>query len=426
MLRIYTDQGFWSTLNEFWMNFGGNLSAAVMRLSLISFSSDASNWLGFILYSLITSALILISYLILFAWLNSKKLYQLNPKEVILCLAATFIFEGLFTPGSSSIYLFGAASGVHVWPICILIITLALITVKEKSKLIGVRLFRFGSFVTLGFVIGNSGMAEGAASLCLIPVLIFMTYRSYELGFDKSSIRYLQSLFLGILFGFITIFIAPGFKSRLSRDSQLVDLSGNLLEQFRSSLVSFSGELLTHPIWLLLLLALPKMSLVLSCMSKVRAKVLTYSFLILFVLTVLGSTFGYAAWHQSGGLLVLFTPGLLAVSALLSHKNYRGSMKTSRLLSTGLLLVATLIFCLTLRGLYFQEKRSTEWESNLVKNYCLQLRGTGEKFLGAEIRYWPLGLGIEDVNRWKWMSDDYAAWLKTLGPVLKPKCIESP
>jgi hypothetical protein len=92
MLRIYSDEGFWSSINQFWMNFGGNLSAIVIRLFFVSFSSSATNWLGFILYSLITSILILISYLILFAWLTSKNLYQLKAKEVILFLAATFIF----------------------------------------------------------------------------------------------------------------------------------------------------------------------------------------------------------------------------------------------------------------------------------------------------------------------------------------------
>jgi hypothetical protein len=322
--------------------------------------------------------------------------------------------------------LFGAASGVHVWPICTLVITLALIAVKEKSKLGGIPLFRLVSFFSLGFIIGNSGLAEGAASLCLVPGLIFMTYRNYELGFNNSSIRYLQTLFVGIFLGFITIFVAPGFRSRLSRDSQLANLSGNLLEQFRSSLVSFSGELITHPIWILFLFALPKMSLILPRMSTVRAKVLAFSFLILFVFVVLGSTFGYAAWHQSGGLLVLFTPSLFAIFSFLRHRSYPDFLKRSRLLSTALLLTATLIFCLTVRGLYFQEKRSAEWDRNLVKNYCLQLRDPAGKFLGAEIRYWPLGLGIEDVNRWKWMSDDYAVWLKTLGPVLDSKCNKSP
>jgi hypothetical protein len=90
-----------------------------------------------------------------------------------------------------------------------------------------------------------------------------------------------------------------------------------------------------------------------------------------------------------------------------------------------LIMVAILIFGLTLRGLYFQERRAVEWEDNLVKNYCMQIKGSDEKFHGAEIRYWPLGLGIEDVNRWQWMSDDYATWLKTLSPVLRSKCSTS-
>jgi hypothetical protein len=186
--------------------------------------------------------------------------------------------------------------------------------------------------------------------------------------------------------------------------------------------VSFTGELITHPIWMLFLLPLPQITHFLPKIMKNRAKVLLLSFLILFGFVVFGSTFGYAAWHQSGGLLVLFTPFLLALTSLLGKRNYRGLLSHKLIFNSMLIMVAILIFGLLLRGLYFQERRAVEWDRNLVKNYCIQIKGSDEKFLGAEIRYWPLGLGIEDVNRWQWMSDDYAAWLKTLSPILPSKC----
>jgi hypothetical protein len=42
--------------------------------------------------------------------------------------------------------------------------------------------------------------------------------------------------------------------------------------------------------------------------------------------------------------------------------------------------------------------------------------------LGAEIKYWPIGLGIEDVNRWDWMEKDYRSWLSSLSEDTSLKC----
>ncbi len=412
-LRIYSEQGFWVTIQEFWMNFGGNLSAAIVRLFFISISSSATNWIGFILYSLATSILVTSTYLIVYAWMTNRNLYQLKTLEVVFCMAATFAFEGLFTPGLSSIYLFGASAGVHVWPLCILVITLFLISRKKNYQKLFVNTARAAFIFTLGFIVGNSGMAEGAASLCFVIGLLLAIRGRFNLGFGPDAWRFICTLLTGIFIGFVTNFIAPGFQDRLGRDSQVLDESASLLTQFRSSIASFTGELITHPIWILFVLLFIQMTFMRLDLNKDRGKLLVFGFITLYFFTVLGSTFGYAAWHQSGGLLLIFTPFLLALASVLPLSVKLERFSQSKIIVLSIILVMALLFVLTLRGLFVQEKRSGEWDKNLIYNYCLENRDQEINFLGAEIRYWPLGLGIEDVNRWQWMSDDYRQWLKS-------------
>jgi hypothetical protein len=74
------------------------------------------------------------------------------------------------------------------------------------------------------------------------------------------------------------------------------------------------------------------------------------------------------------------------------------------------------------RGVVVQEDRSAAWDSNLQKNFCSAIQSSESPLLGAEIKYWPIGLGIEDVNRWEWMEEDYRSWLSSIYEVTTLKC----
>jgi hypothetical protein len=421
LLRIYSQEGFTSFISYIWNNFGGNITPAVIRALFVAPSLDASNWFGFIAFSIATSLLVVISYLVLITWLTNRSMRQITINDLVIVLLVSLAFEGFFTPGLSSAYLFGAAAGVHLWPICISILSLKFIDshsdINSKFGLLGL----IFTSMLLGFIVGNSGLAESSA--------IFMALLFSAIWFQTKKLKSLRSTFrlainvhlLGAGLGVLTIFIAPGFNNRNNRLGKIDEGFLALLENFRSSLLSFSAELLTHPIWLFALLILISNKFSLKIDSS-RAKSLSLFFTLTFVMLVTGSTFGYAAWHQSSGLIFLLAPVAFCIPILSSQT--LSVLKKSGLAykNIAMITVSLILLGLMARGVIAQENRSSEWDSNLLNNYCLAVQSSESLLQGAEIRYWPIGLGVEDVNRWAWMEEDYSAWLASIYEVSSLKC----
>jgi hypothetical protein len=226
---------------------------------------------------------------------------------------------------------------------------------------------------------------------------------------------------VGVGLGLATIFFAPGFSNRNSRLGKGNDGLFSLLESLRSSLVSFSGELITHPVWLFVILIVVSERFSFR-VDPNRAKILLMYSFFTFVMLVLGSTFGYAAWHQSSGLIFLLAPSAFCIPI-------RSTRITSTLKRLGpvyrsisLIAMTLILLGLVTRGIVVQENRSTTWDRNLLLNYCSNSSSLDSRLLGAEIKYWPIGLGIEDVNRWDWMEKDYRSWLSSLSQDVSLKC----
>jgi hypothetical protein len=136
----------------------------------------------------------------------------------------------------------------------------------------------------------------------------------------------------------------------------------------------------------------------------------------------LGSTFGYAAWHQSSGLIFLLAPVAFCIPILSGR--IQNILKKSGLAYKNIAMMALVFLLLGLmaRGVVVQEQRSSAWDTNLTKNFCPVIQSTSSPLLGAEIKYWPIGLGIEDVNRWAWMEEDYRSWLTSINGITSQKC----
>jgi hypothetical protein len=415
LLRIYSQEGFIASISYIWNNFGGNITPAFIRAVFVAPSLDASNWYGLIAFSIVTSILVIASYLILISWLTDRRIFELTINDVLIVLLASLAFEGVFTPGLASAYLFGAAAGVHLWPICLFIIFLK--TVAMASERIPSYLFiGFLVIVTfLGFIVGNSGLAESSA-IC-ITLLIFNIWNMIKPKIQPRSRIHiaLNTYLLGMVIGVATIFLAPGFSDRNRRLGRIDDGYMELLVSFRSSLASFSGEIITHPIWVLATLTI--------LLSKNHLKVnlgKSRWFLVfitsVFVMLILGGTFGYAAWHQSSGLIFLLAPAIYCLAFLQNQKRYLARFVHSPIKHISLFLTSMVLVVLLFRGLIVQEIRSSAWDSNFPINVCSSIRSSELPLLGAEIRYWPIGLGIEDVNRWDWMAVDYRKWLASIQP----------
>jgi hypothetical protein len=414
LLRIYSQEGFSEFISHIWNNYGGNVTPAIIRAAFLSISLDGSNWIGFVVYSLSTTILVVGSYHILLAWLTQRKIRHLDLNDVLLCLLASLAFEGLFTPGLSSAYLFGAASGVHLWPICIFILTL-----KFASKLIHVKsnlgiLLVLPFFVILGFVASNSGIVEGISIIVVFFAMFSMCDFRQIVAKSWRRKTICGAITLGLLVGFSTIFVTPGFKIRYTQvgnsDPRFIDSVIN----FRSSFASFFGEILTHPIWILALIFFISGSKLTYRIDCLRARFLLASCTALFTLLVIGSGLGYAAWHQSSGLILLFAPTLLGAIGLIESKGFKTKFHGFNSSKYMILAVVLLLTSLFVRGVVVQANRSTNWDKNFQRNLCAVQTYAKPSFLGAEIRYWPIWLGIEDVNRWAWMADDYIGWLETL------------
>jgi hypothetical protein len=270
-------------------------------------------------------------------------------------------------------------------------------------------------------VASNSGIVEGIS----IIIVFFAMYsicdfrQSVAKNWRRKNIC--GAITLGLLVGFSTIFVAPGFKIRYTQvgnsDIRFIELVVN----FRSSFASFFGEILTHPIWILAILFFISRSNLTFPMDYSRARFLLASCTTLFTLLVIGGGLGYAAWHQSSGLIFLFAPTLLGAMGLIKSKGFKNRLQGSYSSKYMILAVLLLLILLFVRGIVAQANRSTNWDRNFQRNLCAVQTYAKPSFWGAEIRYWPIGLGIEDVNRWTWMADDYRGWLKTLKP--KPNCM---
>jgi hypothetical protein len=77
--------------------------------------------------------------------------------------------------------------------------------------------------------------------------------------------------------------------------------------------------------------------------------------------------------------------------------------------------VVVLVFSMILirSGLMLSD-RARAWDENLLHNICEIQNDSLNNLKGAELRYPPLGLGIEDIETWPWMSSNYVAWVKGL------------
>jgi len=410
-LNLGSNSGFGSYLSNFWLQWGGNLAPSIIRIPFYSPSISGESWIGFGFYSLLTGALILVTSVWITTWLTGRSLGEYNSFDLSIGILTCIGFEGLFSPGVLSAFVYGSASSTHLLPICLLIVGLGLCTIELKNSLL--RVFIIFVIFTISLVSGNSNASEGLAGV-LVSYSLLITYiykRSIyaKLGFQE--IGRVVSLSLGISIGFFVIVLSPGFRNRANLGSGLPDGIQEFAVRFRSSFVSFSAEVVTHPVWILVLLVttlfLRKNMLLIVWERSLALILVTFS---VYCSLILGATFAYAAWHQSVGLLFLLTPAGVALARItitdLTVLSWRRMIEKYLVISLALLTLA-----LVSRVTVLEFHQATKWDANLIKNYCLLKQDDHAMLLGSEVRYPPIGLGIEDVNTWAWMRDDYSKWV---------------
>lgn len=413
-LSAGANNGFGKYVGIFWKSMGGNLDPVLIRIPFYIPSISGNSWIGFQLYSFLTTILIFSTSLIITTWVTSRSIKQFKLIDCVIAAAVSFGFEGIFTPGILSAYVFGAASSVHLWPISFLILGLWLCTLNSR--------FHILIFIS-ALVAGNANMAEGATSVFIAIVLLYLGVRKNtvfkQLGFF--SLAKVLAFGAGSTLGFLIIVSAPGLKQRANGSQGLPDGFSDLLIRARSSFVAFTGDVATHPVWVLLLLsAFIWGTRFAQELSLARARALISLTFILYSFLIIGSTFAYSAWHQSVGLLFLLSPTGLVAGLLLKRK-----LKTIRFNRMAKAIVYFLIsfsMILSFRVGFLAIERSVQWDSNFDKNICALGRNSEASLLGAEILYRPAQLGISDVNTWPWMRDGYAEWVLGKNFTYQPTC----
>jgi hypothetical protein len=396
------EMGVFGYLKDTWLHHGGNIVQFLIHCVVILPTTQAFSYWNLALFFLLTQALCFWTIRIILIWLLPDK-----PKTVLFWIPLLSIagFEGIFVPGFLGTFGFSLATLAHLWPVMAFVI-----------GLLGLRRFS-GSWLialTLGLITGNSNLGESAFALASIFVILisFFKIQDFEIrsGIRKDSNFY--ALSIGILVGTIGIALAPGFWIRASDQVGLPNSAMNFIFRFAESFASFSADPVTHPmIWVILFLGLifKKAGIVsLPENFKFRTKMITIGSVLIWMALIMGSTFAYPSWHQSMGMYILLFPAGFVLGTFIENQFI---IRNARRL---LVLVSIVMLLTFMRIGVLGISRAETWDKNLPLNICALASDPDADLLGAEIRYPPFNLGVEDVNTWKWMRDKYAGWVSNI------------
>ena len=398
-LQSVQQMGVFGYLQDAWLSHGGNMIQFFIHCIVILPTTQSFVFWNLGLFFLLTQLLCFWSIRIVLNWLlpnSSKSLLFWIP---LLSLAG---FEGLFVPGFLGTFGFSLATLAHLWPVMALII-----------GLLALRLF-FGSWIVaffLGLVAGNSNLGESAFAIGALFFLLIAKVTVAE-SFNNFGIkvnRNFYSLFVGTFIGTIGIVAAPGFWDRASDQVGLPTSLWDFFFRFAKSFASFTADAITHPMtWVFFLLGVLYASRNVTEFSATftfRFRIIAIGSGLIWLALVLGSTFAYPSWHQSMGMYLLLFPTSFAAGLSVKNQHIKKA-------AAGLLVLSSLVMLLTfVRIGVLGVSRSQAWDQNLIENICTLKVDRAAELRGAEIRYPPFGLGVEDVNTWKWMRDKYVGWV---------------
>jgi hypothetical protein len=273
----------------------------------------------------------------------------------------------------------------------------------------------------LGILMGNCNIAESI--FIFISLALLTCHKSIGIKSlawkSHLKLRSLVSLLVGSACGLILILSAPGFWVRANDKTAdgIPDSFVSIFERFFKSFVIFSADFLSHPVFYL--------SILLGVFFSRRAKndwALRSSFIpilimqgLLFLVLVAGSTFAYPAWHQSIGLYLLSPFFGLSLSGYVKKQQ-------NRVWDLATMVLFLIVIGINVRAFELLNERGKQWDMNKKTNYCAAISSSEGQFLGAEIRYPPFALGIEDLSRWDWMANSFSDWVQSDDFISEIKC----
>lgn len=401
-LQSVQQMGIFGYLEDTWQSHGGNMVQFLIHCIVILPTTQAFTFWNLGLFFLLTQLLCFWSLRIVLQWLLPNSSRSLLLWIPLLSLAG---FEGLFVPGFLGTFGFSLASLAHLWPVMAFIIGLLALKPFLGSWIV--------AFI-LGLVTGNSNLGESAFAIGALFFLFIANLRHTSFA-HRISIRIdrnYYALSAGTLLGTIGIAAAPGFWLRASDQVGLPGSLPEFLIRFAKSFASFTADALTHPMmWVFFFLGVVYAARVnpdISGNFTLRLRVIAFSGGLIWMALILGSTFAYPSWHQSMGMYLFLFPASFAAGLSMNNQKLKKA-------AAGLLVVSSLVMLLTfLRIGILGVARSQAWDQNLTQNICALKANPAAELRGAEIRYPPFDLGVEDVNTWKWMRDKYVGWVDAI------------
>lgn len=402
-LSDLSSDGFWGPTFGVWNILGGNISSVIPRTLALGFGFSPALPLGLVIYSGLTLLLIILSINYLLTFFIPRFREFVLGKRLPLVLALSLGFEGLFTPGQLGVLGFSAAAGVHIWPVCFIIL-------GHKFFLKNSRLSFFGTILAFLYA-GNSNIPEGALAVIVVIALSYRTHCSS--GLMHSGKRFIGTLVLLLttITGLLTIFLAPGFKARLETAGVSLALN-DLITGVLQAGAFFSIDILTHPfIYLATITGFIIGGHVGLQTAWKPIQEFSLIALLYFLLLIVGAGVAYPAWHQTFGLYVFLLP--LAFSLGVFYSERRPGLRA--IVSALLVPILILSSLATVRSGYTVMNRKIAWQSNYEHNICIIKAGSNETLRGSEIVYPPKSLGVEDINSWPWMADSFKNWIVNSG-----------
>ena len=401
-------------LRSIWESQGGNLFPYFVNSELLNLTKSNINFIGLTFFCLITMVATSLSGVLIFKMLLGDSFNKIgNVKFLIIPLLVFVTFEGLFVPTLAGAYLFSLASLAHLWPSILMVFSIYLYLNRPNLWPIA---------IPLGILVGNSNAGESFASLLIFLFISSQHFRKPNNAPLKRRFSVIMSC--GLLIGFVFMVTAPGFSNRASNSVGLPSSISDLLHRFIKAAVSFPIDALSHPgAYLALALGyfLCSNSYLDLDIAEFRRNYRNFSvsFFLLLGALIGGGTFAYSSWHQSLGLDLFLAPIFFGLGVLVGSSFPEPTKSVPTIF---LILSLCLVSASSTRATYLIQSRANTWDVTLKSNIC-QIRSKSEaKITGAELRYPPLNLGIEDVQSWEWMRIPYVAWVKRLPEFQATKC----
>jgi hypothetical protein len=401
-LKDMSSVGLQDSIYNMWKSWGGNISTIAISNFFINLYFGSNFFIGIALHSIITVLFLLSTFRILRRYFQEIVHTKVKIGTTTWLFLSFLCLGSLHAPGYISVLNFTLASTAHLWPTLIFVHAIYIARFSRKSLLPLLLLF--------GFLIGNLNVSESIFCFATSLIIGFFSKSSLVSVLKIRGIN-LSILIFGQTIGLLTIVLAPGFQAR----SEIViepKTFAELIYSFFQALAYNLGDIFLHPGWILALL----MGLAIEKVVAPKSSLLKYLKLNSFVLLVClftvsaGGAFAYPSWYHTMSFYVFVFPVFFAVGLILNDQ-----IRLTLRKKLSFLLGIVFVLCLTLlaRDITMLVLRADAWDRDFEIN-SLKISANQFDLVGYNVNYWPLGLGLDDVEKWDWINSAYVEWVKEM------------